>query len=33
VQNVKNVLTTVFDKCHVRNRVELAVFAVHHRLR
>jgi len=27
-QTVKNVLTTVFEKCHVRNRLELALFAV-----
>jgi len=29
-QTVKNVLTTVFEKCHVRNRLELALFAVRH---
>jgi DNA-binding NarL/FixJ family response regulator len=27
-QTVKNVLSTVFEKCHVRNRLELALFAV-----
>jgi DNA-binding NarL/FixJ family response regulator len=29
-QTVKNVLTTVYEKCHVRNRLELALFAVKH---
>jgi DNA-binding NarL/FixJ family response regulator len=27
-QAVKNVLTTVYQKCHVRNRLELALFVV-----
>jgi two-component system, NarL family, nitrate/nitrite response regulator NarL len=31
-QSVKNVLSTVYHKCHVRNRLELALFAVRHRL-
>ena len=31
-QSVKNVLSTVYQKCHVRNRLELALFAVRHRL-
>jgi len=29
-QTVKNVLTTIYEKCHVRNRLELALFAVQH---
>ena len=29
-QTVKNVLTTVFEKCQVRNRLQLALFAVQH---
>lgn len=29
VQAVKNVLSTVYVKCHVRNRLELAVRAMH----
>lgn len=33
VQAVKNVLSAVFEKCRVRNRVELAVFALRHLLR
>lgn len=28
-QAVKNVLSTVFQKCMVRNRLELALFALH----
>jgi DNA-binding NarL/FixJ family response regulator len=32
VQAVKNVLTTVYQKCHVRNRLELAIFSLHHDL-
>ena len=31
VQAVKNVLSTVYQKCHVRSRLELAIFALHHR--
>ena len=31
-QAVKNVLSTVYHKCHVRNRLELALFAAEHRL-
>ena len=31
-QSVKNVLSIVYQKCHVRNRLELALFAVRHRL-
>ena len=31
-QSVKNVLSTVYQKCHVRNRLELALFAVRHHL-
>ena len=31
-QSIKNVLSTVYQKCHVRNRLELALFAVRHRL-
>ena len=31
-QSVKNVLSTVYHKCHVRNRLELALYAVKHRL-
>jgi DNA-binding NarL/FixJ family response regulator len=31
-QSVKNVLSTVYQKCHVRNRLELAVFAMRHHL-
>jgi two-component system, NarL family, nitrate/nitrite response regulator NarL len=31
-QSVKNVLSTVYLKCHVRNRLELALFAVRHHL-
>jgi two-component system, NarL family, nitrate/nitrite response regulator NarL len=30
VQAVKNVLSTVFEKCHVRNRLELALLALRH---
>jgi two-component system nitrate/nitrite response regulator NarL len=30
VQTVKNVLSMVYLKCHVRNRVELALLAVRH---
>jgi len=30
-QTVKNVLSTVFEKCQVRNRLELALFAVRQR--
>jgi DNA-binding NarL/FixJ family response regulator len=33
LQAVKNVLSAVFEKCRVRNRVELAVFALRHLLR
>ena len=29
---VKQHLTAIFDKCGVSNRVELALFAVHHKL-
>jgi DNA-binding NarL/FixJ family response regulator len=28
IQAVKNVLSAVYAKCHVRNRLELALFAV-----
>jgi two-component system, NarL family, nitrate/nitrite response regulator NarL len=31
-QSVRNVLSTVYQKVHVRNRLELALFAVRHRL-
>jgi two-component system nitrate/nitrite response regulator NarL len=31
-QAVKNVLSIVYHKCHVRNRLELALFAVRHHL-
>jgi two-component system nitrate/nitrite response regulator NarL len=31
-QAVKNVLSTIYLKCHVRNRLELALFAVAHDL-
>jgi DNA-binding NarL/FixJ family response regulator len=31
-QAVKNVLSVVYQKCHVRNRLELAVFALKHDL-
>jgi len=31
-QSVKNVLSTVYDKCHVRNWLELALFAAEHGL-
>ena len=31
-QTVKNVLSTVYLKCHVRNRLELALFAFRHQL-
>jgi len=31
-QSVKNVLSTVYLKCHVRNRLELALFAIRHQL-
>jgi two-component system, NarL family, nitrate/nitrite response regulator NarL len=31
-QAVKNVLSTIYGKCHVRNRLELALFAVRHHL-
>ena len=31
-QAVKNVLSVVYQKCHVRNRLELAVFALKHHL-
>jgi two-component system nitrate/nitrite response regulator NarL len=31
-QAVKNVLTTVYQKYHVRNRLELALFAMEHHL-
>jgi len=27
-QSVRNVLSTVYQKCHVRNRLELALFVV-----
>jgi DNA-binding NarL/FixJ family response regulator len=27
-QSVKNVLSTVYQKCHVRNRLQLAMLAV-----
>ncbi|PYR88628.1 MAG: hypothetical protein DMF84_27530 [Acidobacteria bacterium] len=33
VQTVKNVLSMVYLKCHVRNRLELALLAVRHDLR
>jgi DNA-binding NarL/FixJ family response regulator len=32
VQAVKNILSAVYGKCHVRNRLELALFAVRHDL-
>ena len=31
-QAVKNVLSNVYHKCHVRNRLELAMFALRHHL-
>ena len=31
-QGIKNVLSAVFQKCHVRNRLELALFAVRHKI-
>lgn len=31
-QTIKNQLTTLFEKAGVRNRVELAVYAMRHRL-
>jgi DNA-binding NarL/FixJ family response regulator len=31
-QAVKNLLSTVYQKCHVRSRLELALFVVQHRL-
>jgi DNA-binding NarL/FixJ family response regulator len=31
-QSVKNLLSIVYQKCHVRNRLELALFAVDHHL-
>ena len=31
-QSVKNVLSTIYHKCHVRNRLQLALFAVKHHL-
>jgi len=31
-QAVKNVLSTVYQKCHVRNRLQLALFAAKHHL-
>jgi len=31
-QSVRNVLSIVYQKVHVRNRLELALFAVKHRL-
>jgi len=31
-QSVKNVLSTVYQKCHVRNRLELALFVMRHEL-
>jgi two-component system nitrate/nitrite response regulator NarL len=31
-QAVKNLLSIVYQKCHVRSRLELALFAVRHRL-
>jgi DNA-binding NarL/FixJ family response regulator len=32
VKTVKHHLTNIFDKLGVANRLELALFAVHHRL-
>lgn len=29
-QSVKNILSTTFGKCHVRNRLALALFALRH---
>ena len=31
-QAVKNLLSTVYQKCHVRSRLELALFVVQHRV-
>jgi two-component system, NarL family, nitrate/nitrite response regulator NarL len=31
-QTVKNLLSTVYQKCHVRNRLELAMFVIKHEL-
>jgi DNA-binding NarL/FixJ family response regulator len=32
LQSVKNILSVVYQKCHVRNRLELAVLAFRDRL-
>ena len=32
VQGVKNLLSNVYSKCDVRNRVELALFVMRHEL-
>jgi two-component system, NarL family, nitrate/nitrite response regulator NarL len=29
-QSIKNVLSTTFGKCHVRSRLELALYAMRH---
>jgi DNA-binding NarL/FixJ family response regulator len=31
-QTIKNVLSTAYGKCHVRNRLELLLYAVHHNI-
>lgn len=31
-QAVKNILWTLYQKCHVRNRLQLGLFAVRHKL-
>jgi two-component system, NarL family, nitrate/nitrite response regulator NarL len=31
-QTIKNVLSTVYQKCRVRSRLELAIFSLHHDL-
>jgi DNA-binding NarL/FixJ family response regulator len=31
-QAIKNLLSIVYQKCHVRNRLELALFAINHGL-
>jgi DNA-binding NarL/FixJ family response regulator len=32
LQSVKNILSVVYQKCHVRNRLELAVLAFRYKL-
>lgn len=33
LQSVKNILSVVYQKCHVRNRLQLAVLALQYKLR